>query len=60
MNNDDFMLWLMKGYITQEKGYEINWAKVIALTTKKKCSEERNGSLEVLDLSARGKRSMQF
>ncbi len=29
------MLWLMKGYITQEKGYEINWAKAIALTTKK-------------------------
>ncbi len=36
LNNNDFMLWLMKGYITQEKGYEINWVKTIALTTKEK------------------------
>jgi hypothetical protein len=36
LNNNDFMLWLMKGYITQEKCYEINWAKTIASTINEK------------------------
>lgn len=31
--NNDFMLWLVKGYIAQEKGHKANWAKAITLTT---------------------------
>jgi DNA gyrase/topoisomerase IV subunit B len=40
LNNNDFMLWLMKGSITQEKIYEINWAKTIASTTKKRVQKK--------------------
>jgi hypothetical protein len=29
--NNDFMLWLMKGYIAQNKGHEVNWAKTTTL-----------------------------
>ncbi len=47
----------------QEKGYEINWVKTIALTTKEKVWKKevgrlKSGSLEVSNLNARGKRSM--
>jgi hypothetical protein len=47
----------------QEKGYEINWVKAIASTTKekvrrKKVGRLKNGSLEVLDFNVRGEGSM--
>ncbi len=34
--NNDFALWLVKGYIAHEKGHEINWVKVAPLIAIKK------------------------
>jgi hypothetical protein len=34
--NNDFTLWLVKGYIAHEKGHEINWVKVAPLIAIKK------------------------
>ncbi len=31
-----FMSWVMKGYIAQMKGFNVNWAKVVASTSKEK------------------------
>ncbi len=52
-------------HLMQEKGYEINWVKAIASTTKekvrrKKVGRLKNGSLEVLDFNVRGEGSMWF
>jgi hypothetical protein len=46
-------------HLVQEKGYEINWVKIVALTTKEKVWKKevgrlKSGSLEVSDLNARG------
>jgi len=30
--NNEFMIWFLKGYITQKKGEKVNWAKVVAST----------------------------
>jgi hypothetical protein len=54
-NNNDFTFWLVKGYIAHEKGHEINWAKVIASTARKKAQRKnvgriKSGSMELLDL----------
>jgi hypothetical protein len=32
LTNNDFMLWLVKRYIAQEKGLKVNWAKVTTFT----------------------------
>jgi hypothetical protein len=55
--NNDFTLWLVKGYIAHEKGHEINWAKATTLTTRKKAwrrnvGKNKNGIMELLDLNA--------
>jgi len=56
LTNNDFMLWLVKGYITQEKGHKVNWAKTTTSTSKKaqrrKVGRLKNGSLELSNLSA--------
>jgi hypothetical protein len=31
--NNDFMIWLVKGYIAQEKGHEVSWAKTTTSTS---------------------------
>ncbi len=54
--NDDFTLWLVKIYIAHEKGHEINWAKVVASTTRDKVLRRnvwkiKNGRMELSDLS---------
>lgn len=33
-------MWFVKGYIAQEKGIDINWAKVITFTAKEKLRRE--------------------
>lgn len=40
VNNNEFYLWFVKGYIVQEKGLDINWAKVVASTTREKFRKE--------------------
>jgi hypothetical protein len=47
------MLWLVRGYITQEKGVKINWAKVVASTTREKAQRRNVGRLKSgnIDLS---------
>jgi hypothetical protein len=30
------MLWLVRGYITQEEGVETNWMKAVAFISRKK------------------------
>jgi hypothetical protein len=30
------MSWVVKGFITQAKGFEIKWARRVALTTREK------------------------
>ncbi len=54
--NNDFMLWLVRGYIAQVKGVEINWAKVVASTAREKAQRKdvgklKNGSIDLLILS---------
>jgi hypothetical protein len=34
--NNDFMLWLVKGYIVEVKGHDVNWAKATTSMTKEK------------------------
>jgi hypothetical protein len=55
--NEDFTFWLVKIYIAHEKGHEINWAKVVASTTREKVwrrnvGKIKNGRMELLDLNA--------
>ncbi len=33
---NDFTRWIIKGFIAQEKGYELNWSITITWTTRKK------------------------
>ncbi len=34
--NNEILTWIVHGFIAQGKGVDINWAKTIDLTTKKK------------------------
>lgn len=34
--NNEFMSWVVKGYIVEVKGHDINWAKAITCTGRKK------------------------
>jgi len=36
VTNNEFYLWLIKGYIAQEKGIELNWVKVATSTAREK------------------------
>ncbi len=43
-----FMSWVMKGYIAQMKGFDVNWAKGVASTSKEKacrvvCEKVKSG-----------------
>jgi len=54
--NNDLMLWLVRGYITQEKGVKINWAKVVVSTTREKARRRnvgrlKNGNIDLSNLS---------
>jgi len=35
-SNNELMSWVVKGYIVEVKGFEINWAKAIVCITRKK------------------------
>jgi hypothetical protein len=39
-SNNELMFWVVKGYIAKVKGFEINWAKAITCTTRKKTCKE--------------------
>jgi hypothetical protein len=57
--NNDFMLWLVKGYIVEMKGHDVNSAKATTSTTKEKAQRFnvgrlKNESMELLDLSTWG------
>jgi hypothetical protein len=45
--DNDFMLWLVKGYIAQENGVKINWVKATAFIAKEKVRRRMWGSLKV-------------
>jgi hypothetical protein len=34
VTNNKFMSWMVKGYIAQAKGYNVNWARAVALIAK--------------------------
>jgi hypothetical protein len=36
VTNDEFLSWVVKGYIAKAKGWPINWAKAIAHIVRKK------------------------
>jgi hypothetical protein len=40
VTNNEFYMWFVKGYVVQEKGLDIDWAKVIASTTREKFRRE--------------------
>ncbi len=51
MTNNKFMIWFLKGYITQKKGEKVNWARVATSTTQEKAHREeakliKNGSID--------------
>lgn len=55
----------MKRYIAQKKGHEVNWAKTTTSIAQEKAQRKevgklKSGSLELSDLNAGGKGSMQF
>lgn len=40
VTNNEFYLWFVKGYIVQEKGIDVNWAKTTPSTTITKLRRE--------------------
>jgi hypothetical protein len=56
VTNDEFMSWVVKGYIAEVKGFDITWVKVATSTTKEKAHRvvvektRSNKSLDVLSL----------
>jgi hypothetical protein len=46
VTNNDFMSWVVKGYIEGMKGHNINWAKVIAYTTREKAWKESTKNMQ--------------
>jgi hypothetical protein len=40
VTKNELFLWFVKGYIAQEKGIDINWAKVATSTAKEKLRKE--------------------
>jgi hypothetical protein len=36
VTNHEFMSWVVKGYIGQMKGYNVNWVQMATSTTKEK------------------------
>jgi hypothetical protein len=36
ITNNEFMSWVVKGYIAQAKGYNVNWARAATLIAKEK------------------------
>jgi len=39
-SNNELMFWVVKGYITEVKGFKINWAKVVACIVREKARNE--------------------
>ncbi len=49
ITNNDLVVWVVKGFIVQEKGIEINWVAAATWTAKEKCRK-----MEVLALKFEG------
>jgi hypothetical protein len=49
--NNEMPAWIVRGFIAESKGININWAKVVESTTKEKASRDEvkgNGQLGVV------------
>jgi hypothetical protein len=56
ITNNEFMMWLVKGYITELKGHLMNWAIVVASTTREKVHRQevkglKNRSIDIFDFN---------
>jgi hypothetical protein len=56
ITNNEFMMWLVKGYITKLKGHFVNWALIVPSTIKEKaCKQEvkglKSGSIDIFHFS---------
>ncbi len=49
ITNNDLAIWVVKRFITQKKGTEINWATTLAWMAKEKCYK-----MEVLAFRSKG------
>ncbi len=51
ITNNEFMMWLVKGYITELKGHFVNWALIVPSTIKEKARKQevkglKSGSID--------------
>ncbi len=46
----EFMSWVVKGYIGQMKGYNVNWVQMATSTTKEKAHSLGVENLKKIDL----------
>ncbi len=51
MTNNEFNLWFIKGYITQEKGIEVICAKVVVSMTRDKLKRKEITRWKLIDKS---------
>ncbi len=56
ITNNEFMMWLVKGYITKLKGHFVNWALVVASTPREKAHRQevkglKSGSIDIFHFS---------
>jgi len=56
ITNNEFMMWLVKGYITELKGHLENWAIAIASTTREKARRQevkglKSRSIDIFDFN---------
>ncbi|CAK9228375.1 unnamed protein product [Sphagnum troendelagicum] len=56
ITNNEFMMWLVKGYITELKGHLENWAIAIASTTREKAHRQevkglKSRSIDIFDFN---------
>jgi hypothetical protein len=63
--NNEFMIWFLKGYITQKKGEKVNWAKVVASTNWEKARRKeikliKSGSTYLFRKACGGEGSVEF
>ncbi len=50
-SNNELMSWVVKGYITEVKGFEINWAEVASCITREKACRETTKKMMKLHAS---------
>jgi hypothetical protein len=50
-SKNELMSWVVKGYIAEVKGFEINWAKAIVCTTREKTRREPTEKMMKLQIS---------